>query len=103
MLGRILAPWCIGLQLSIFMFNVIITLSRPITMFCGTDNDLWNIPTFNMNCRLGHLDVKRVHTLKSIMSGMNLSEIFCTASSSICKTCNEGQQLRAAFPNDRGL
>ena len=35
------------------------------------------------NCRLGHLNVKCVNTLKNIMSGMNLSKILCTASSSI--------------------
>lgn len=103
MSGRILALWCIGLQLGIVMFNAIMTLFISIVVLCGTNSLLWNIPIFSMNCWLGHLDVKCVHTLKSIMSGMNFSEILCTASSSIRKTCNEGQQLGAALPNDRGL
>lgn len=42
---------------------------------------------------LGHLNVKSVHVLQSLVSGMNLGKIHCPTFSLVCKICIEGQQL----------
>ena len=47
------------------------------------------------------LNVKRVHRLQSMVNDVNLSKILCPTSLSICEAFIEGQQFRAACPNDR--
>ena len=40
--------------------------------------------------RLGYLNLKGVHTLQNIVSGMNLGKFSCPTSSLLCKACIEG-------------
>ena len=51
---------------------------------------------------LGHLNVKNVHTLQKIMSGMNLGKFSCSISSLFGEACIKGKQYRVAFPNEGG-
>ena len=50
------------------------------------------------NCWLGHLNAKCVRILKNIMSGMNLSKILCTTSSSIREHAMRDNNLGRYFP-----
>ena len=51
---------------------------------------------------LGHLNVKGVHTLQNMVSGMNLGKFSCPTSSLFCEACIEGKQHRVAFSNEGG-
>lgn len=50
--------------------------------------------------RLGQLNVKSVHTLLNMLSGMNLGKFSCPISSLFCKTCIKDKQHVAIFPNE---
>jgi transposase InsO family protein len=52
--------------------------------------------------RLGHLNMKSVHALQNMVSGMNLGKLKCPTSSLVCEGCIEGKLHRAAFPSDGG-
>jgi hypothetical protein len=41
--------------------------------------------------RLGHLNVKGVHALQNMVSGMNLGNMPCPTSSFVCEGCIEGK------------
>jgi hypothetical protein len=53
--------------------------------------------------RLGHLNVKGVHALQNMVSGMNLGNMPCPTSSFVCEGCIEGKQHRKPFPSDGGM
>lgn len=52
--------------------------------------------------QLGHLNIKSVHALQSIMSGMKIGKIPRPTFLLVCETCMEGKQYRASFLNNRG-
>lgn len=52
------------------------------------------------HCRLRHLNIKRIHTLQSMVSGMNLDNIPSPTFLSVYERCIEEQQLRTSFLND---
>jgi transposase InsO family protein len=52
---------------------------------------------------LGHLNVKGVHALQNMVSGMNLGNMPCPTSSFVCEGCIEGKQHRKPFPSDGGM
>jgi transposase InsO family protein len=53
--------------------------------------------------RLGHLNIKGVHALQNMVSGMNLGNMPCPTSSFVCEGCIEGKQHRKPFPSDGGM
>jgi hypothetical protein len=55
------------------------------------------------HCCLGHLNVKGVHALQNMVSGMNLGNMPCPTSSFVCEGCIEGKQHRKPFPSDGGM
>jgi len=52
---------------------------------------------------LGHLNLKGVHALQNIVSGMNLGNMPCPTSSFVCEGCIEGKQHGKPFPSDGGM
>ena len=52
--------------------------------------------------RLDHLNVKDVHTLQNMISGINLGKFSCPTSSLLCEVCIEGNQHRATLLNEGG-
>jgi hypothetical protein len=55
------------------------------------------------HCRLGHLNVKGVHPLQNMVSGMNLGNMPCPTSSFVCEGCIEGKQHHKPFPSGGGM
>jgi len=55
------------------------------------------------HCRLGHLNVKGVHALQNMVSGMNLGNMPCPTSSFVCEGCIEGKQHCKPFRSDGGM
>jgi hypothetical protein len=55
------------------------------------------------HCHLSHLNVKGVHALQNMVSGMNLGNMPCPTSSFVCEGCIEGKQHRKPFPNNGGM
>ncbi len=53
--------------------------------------------------RLGHLNIKGVHALQNMVSGMNLGNMPCPTSSFVCEGCIEGKQHCKPFPSDGGM
>ncbi len=53
--------------------------------------------------RLGHLNIKGMHALQNMVSGMNLGNMPCPTSSFVCEGCIEGKQHRKPFPSDGGM
>jgi hypothetical protein len=53
--------------------------------------------------RLSHLNVKGVHALQNMVSGMNLGNMPCPTSSFVCERYMEGKQHRKPFPSDGGM
>jgi transposase InsO family protein len=53
--------------------------------------------------RLSHLNVKGVHALQNMVSGMNLGNMPFPTSSFVCEGCIEGKQHRKPFPSDGGM
>jgi len=53
--------------------------------------------------RLGHLNIKGVHALQNMVSGMNLGNMPCPTSSFLCEGCIEGKQHCKPFPSDGGM
>jgi transposase InsO family protein len=51
----------------------------------------------------GHLNIKGVHALQNMVSGMNLGNMPCPRSSFVCEGCIEGKQHRKPFPSDGGM
>ena len=49
---------------------------------------------------LGHLNLKSVHSLQNMMSGINLGKFSCPTSSLFCEACIEGTQHGVVFPNE---
>jgi hypothetical protein len=58
--------------------------------------ELWHRP-------LGHLNIKGVHALQHMVSGMNLGNMPCPTSSFVCEGCIEGKQHCKPFPSDGGM
>lgn len=52
--------------------------------------------------RLGHLNVKDVHTLQNIVIGLNLGQKKCPMSSLLDEVYIKNKQYRVAFPNKGG-
>jgi hypothetical protein len=55
------------------------------------------------HCRLGHLNIKGVHALQIMVSGMNLGNMPCPTSSFVCEGCIEGKQHCKPFLSDEGM
>jgi hypothetical protein len=53
--------------------------------------------------RLGHLNIKGVHALQHMVSGMNLGNMPCPTSSFVYEGCIEGKQHCKQFPSDGGM
>ncbi len=53
--------------------------------------------------RLGHLNVKGVHALQNMVSGINLGNMPCPTSSFVYEGCIEGKQHCKPFPSDGGM
>ncbi len=53
--------------------------------------------------RLDHLNVKGVHALQTMVSGMNLGNMPCPTSSFVCEGCIEGKQHRKPFLSNGGM
>ncbi len=53
--------------------------------------------------RLGHLNIKGVHALQNMVSGMNLGNMPCPTFSFVCGGCIEGKQHCKPFPSDGGM
>ena len=50
------------------------------------------------HCRMGHLNVKSLKKLPSLVSGLDLSHVKAAPSSLTCEGCLEGKQQRHSFP-----
>jgi len=50
--------------------------------------------------RLGHLNIKGVHALQNMVSGVNRGNMPCPTSSFVCEGYIEGKQHCKPFPND---
>jgi hypothetical protein len=53
--------------------------------------------------RLGHLNIKGVHALQNMVSGMNLGNMACAISSFVYEGCIEGKQHCKPLPSDGGM
>ncbi len=51
--------------------------------------------------RLGHLNIKGVHALQNMVSGMNLGNMPCPTSSFVCEGCIEGKLLEITWKQAR--
>ena len=52
--------------------------------------------------RLGHLNVKGIHILQNMVSGMNFGKFFYPTFLLFCEACIEDKQHRVAFPSKGG-
>ena len=76
---------------------------------CGTD-----VANFMRSCvgggrvelwyrRLGHLNVRSVYALQSMVRGMNLGKTFCPTSTLVWEACTEDKQYAAKLSNDADM